>query len=1199
MALSQKQYDMAFQLSAKLNSDFSGTFSRAQKVLTETQREIKELNKMQSDISAYEKQRQAVSNTERKLSDLQKQYDNIQREMEETGSFSSDLQNKLIDKQRAIDKTVASLEKGSSKLDEMEKELQEAGIDTAHLGEKSEELAKKQDQLARENQAAADSAQNFGSTGTSAFEAVGSALVAAGIAEGLKRIYEAYKECVSIAADFHETLSAVEAISGASAEDMEILQTKAKELGATTKFTATEAAEAMTYMSMAGWDATQMVSGMDGVMQLAAASGEDLAQVSDIVTDNLTAFGLKASDTAHFSDVLAAAATNSNTSVGVMGETFKNCAPLAGALGYSVEDVAVAVGLMANAGIKGSNAGTALKNIFNGLLGEITLTSAAFGEVEYSAVKSDGTMKSFGETLDDLRGYFAQMTGAEKMANAEALVGQRAMAGFVQLMNSTSTDIEKLEGSIRNCTGAAEKMAKVRLDNLNGQVTLMNSAADALKTTVGDLWSKELQGLAKIGTDILAEINTFVEENPTVVKSIMLIVGALGLAVGAYTTITAVKKSLNAIRTVSNVLKAKEIVATGALTAAEGAEAAATVGATTAQNALNASMMASPVGWLAAAIGAIVVSMAKLVQEAKNFHDKVYADSIEMKQAIDDYNSSVEELNSSYENTVGAAEESYNQALGYIERLRELETQGLKTNEQQGEYNTLVERLRALMPDLNLELDEQTGLLKSSADELERQIKYQKELAKVNAIKDYATQLEKDRLELQLKHNEAVSKQGDLWKRYEEERRAESIATTGQVKEELSFFERIGRYLSGAAGDTSIPTGTYNTSGIKALVFHTEEYKKAAEEQDTAVKESQKLLDESDKKINQLWDDYRSLNDMIDEGTTSVANYSSANEYAIDILSDVSDRLSTLEDQYRTSYDAAYESISGQYNLWDKAAEVIPTDIDTINTALETQTAYWDDYNTDLSSLLNRTGDIDGLADVIAHFADGSTDSVNAIAGMAAASDDDLKIMVDNWKQVQQMQQDASDTIASFDIEKELEGAQSDFEIAVESMDMSEVAKTSAQNTMEAYISALRSGTLDAVNAAKDISSLVKNALAGEGVFSSRYIKNVSEKRTDIMPYASGTIYAAPGYALVGENGPELVRMSGGEQVYTAAETAQILRGGNSSNTFYISPTIQINGNSNETNADDIVESVSDKLVPIIIDAIRDEVADAKRGAYE
>lgn len=1198
MAMSRKQYDMAFMLSAKLNNDFAGTFNRAQKILNETQREIAELNKMQSDISAYEKQKQAVADTERKLSDLQKQYDNIQREMDETGSYSSALENKLIDKQRAIDKTAASLERESSKLDEMERELQEAGIDTAHLGEKSEELAKKQDQLAKENQEAADSAKNFGSAGSSAFEAVGSALVAAGIAEGLKKIYEAYKECVSIAADFHETLSAVEAISGASAEDMEILQSKAKELGATTKFTATEAAEAMTYMGMAGWDAQQMVSGMDGVMQLAAASGEDLAQVSDIVTDNLTAFGLKASDTAHFADVLAAASTNSNTSVGIMGETFKNCAPLAGALGYSVEDVAVAIGLMANAGIKGSNAGTALKNIFNGLLGEITLTSAAFGEIEYSAVKSDGTMKSFGETLDDLRYYFSQMTGAEKMANAEALVGQRAMAGFVQLMNSAGDDVEKLESSIKNCTGAAEKMAKVRLDNLNGQVTLMNSAADALKTTVGDLWSNELQGLAKIGTDILAEINKFVEENPTVVKAIMLIVGALGLAIGAYTTITTVKKSLNAIRTISNVLKAKEIVATGSLTAAEGAEAAATTGAAGAQTALNTAMYACPAGWLAAAIAAIAIATAKFVQEAKAFHDEVYADSIEMKQAIDDYKDSVAELEKTYSNSVGAAEENYNQALSYIERLRELEAQGLKTNEQQAEYKTLVERLRTVMPDLNLELDEQTGYLKSSADELERQIKYQKELAKVNAIKDYATQLEKERLELQLKHNDAVSKQGDLWARYEEERRSESLATTGQVKEELSFFEKVGRYLAGASGDTSLPTGTYNTSGMEALVFHTEEYKKAAEEQDAAVAESQRLLEEADRTINQLWEEYTVLNGTVEEGTSTTYNYSDANRHAIEVLTAVTEHLSTLEDAYLESYEAAWSSISGQYNLWDKAAEVIPKDIDDINTALDTQVAYWDDYNTDLSSLLGRTGDIEGLAEVIAHFADGSTDSVNAIAGMAAATDEDLQTMVDNWQQVQQMQQEASDTIAAFDVEKELEDVQDDFETAIENMDMSDVARTSAKNTMDAYIEALRSGTMNAVAAANSISSLVQDALKnGSSGKSGKSGRKGGGGKVTMTAYASGTEYASPGYALVGEQGPELVRMHGGEQVYTAAETAKIIHGNDGgTKNISISPVIQISGGN--ANADELVDAVTHRLVPIVLDAVHDDAADARRGAY-
>ena len=194
-------------------------------------------------------------------------------------------------------------------------------------------------------------------------------------------------------------MSTVEALSGASAQEMAALAEEAKDLGATTKFTAKEAGDAMGYMAMAGWDASDMLQGMDGVLQLAAASGEDLAMVSDIVTDSLSAFGLTAKDTAHFSDVLAAAATSSNTNVAIMGETFKMSASVAGALGYSIEDVAVAMGLMANSGVKGSIAGTALRNTFNGLLEGVTLTGAAFGEYEYSAIKADGTMKDFGATI--------------------------------------------------------------------------------------------------------------------------------------------------------------------------------------------------------------------------------------------------------------------------------------------------------------------------------------------------------------------------------------------------------------------------------------------------------------------------------------------------------------------------------------------------------------------------------------------------------------------------------------------------------------------------------------------------------------------------------------------------------------------------------------------------------------------------------
>ena len=230
---------------------------------------------------------------------------------------------------------------------------------------------------------------------------------------------------VKAGSDFESAMSKVEAISGAAGSDLEALREKAKEMGASTKFSATESANAFEYMAMAGWDATDMLQGMDGVLQLAAASGEDLAMVSDIITDSLSAFQLTAADTAHFSDVLAATAANANTSIGIMGETFKGSASVAGALGYSIEDVSVAVGLMANVGVKGSIANTALRNTFNGLLGGVTLTGKAFGEYEYTAIKADGSMKSLGDTINELRGYFEQMTESERVLNAQEIAGER------------------------------------------------------------------------------------------------------------------------------------------------------------------------------------------------------------------------------------------------------------------------------------------------------------------------------------------------------------------------------------------------------------------------------------------------------------------------------------------------------------------------------------------------------------------------------------------------------------------------------------------------------------------------------------------------------------------------------------------------------------------------------------------------------
>ena len=285
---------------------------------------------------------------------------------------------------------------------------------------------------------------------------------------------------VKTAADFDSAMSKVAAVSGATGSDFDKLRDKAREMGAKTKFSATEAADAMNYMAMAGWKTEDMLSGIEGVMYLAAASGEDLATTSDIVTDALTAFGLTAADSGHFADVLAAASSNANTNVSMMGETFKYCAPVAGALRFSVEDTAEAIGLMGNAGIKASQAGTSMRSIMTNLTGDVKLSGAAIGDVTIATTNADGSMRSLSAILADCRGAFAGMTEAEKANNAEALVGKNAMSGFLALMNAAPEDIAKVSGAVNNCKDAAKNMADTMQDNLEGQLTILKSQLQEL-----------------------------------------------------------------------------------------------------------------------------------------------------------------------------------------------------------------------------------------------------------------------------------------------------------------------------------------------------------------------------------------------------------------------------------------------------------------------------------------------------------------------------------------------------------------------------------------------------------------------------------------------------------------------------------------------------------------------------------------------
>ena len=340
---------------------------------------------------------------------------------------------------------------------------------------------------------------------------------------------------VKTGADFDSAMSKVAAVSGATGSEMDALREKAREMGSKTKFSASEAAEAMNYMAMAGWKTNDMLSGIEGIMNLAAASGEDLASTSDIVTDALTAFGLSASDSGHFADILAAASSNANTNVSMMGETFKYAAPVLGSLGYSAEDSAIAIGLMANAGIKSSQAGTALRSAITNLAKPTGTVASAMEQYGISLTDSSGKMYSLRELMEQLRQKLGGLSEAEQAQAAASLFGKEAMSGMLAIINGSPADFEKLSNAIDTCSdtvdgynGTTEKMAAVMQDNLAGQVTILKSQLEELAISFSDILMPTIRSIVSRIQELVDKLNQLDPQTKETIAKIALVTAALG-----------------------------------------------------------------------------------------------------------------------------------------------------------------------------------------------------------------------------------------------------------------------------------------------------------------------------------------------------------------------------------------------------------------------------------------------------------------------------------------------------------------------------------------------------------------------------------------------------------------------------------------------------------------------------------------------
>ncbi len=1236
-----REYEMAFRLNARLSETFRGTFNSAQRVLSETEKEIQKLNKSQSDIAAYQRQQNGIDKSTKQLDTYKHQLEitqnalsELRKSTENTTAQQAQLASKEVELKNRISNTEQAIADKNQKLQQMAERLNQAGIDTNRLGEESERLKGQIQGLAKQEEEAAKEAANLGAQ-SSAFDALGAAITAAGIATAVNKMTEAFAECNAVAMEFESTMSTVEALSGANALQMNELAAEAKRLGAETVYTANQSAQAMTYMGMAGWDAGEMLSGMDGMISLAAASGEDLALVSDIVTDNLTAFGLKASDTAHFADVLAQAASKSNTSVASMGETFSMAGAVAGALGYSIEDVSVAVGLMANSGVKGSVAGTALKNMFNGLLNGATLTAKAFGEVEFSAINADGTIDTFSESMNELRGYFDQMTEAERVQNAMLLAGQRGYNGLLAILNSTEEDYNSLTEQINSCTGAAKRMADIKLDNLKGDVTLLDSATDGLKMTIGDLYNNELRRAAQAGTEIISGINEFCEENPAVVKAIMAIGTELGIVVTGYTAFAAIKKVSNALAVAGIGVKASENGLLMLLNVNLTKNVGAQIAAAGAQMQLNAAMLANPVGIIVVGVAALTAGLigyneatkaAKLEtltlstatqQERDNVQqlnddyqtacerwgeadERTRALKYDLDEAnasleaqsfsvsalyaeIDSLHSSTTDLLSSYYEGTNTVADQQEEAQILSAKLKEVAESSETAAHKEALMEPIIGRLNQLYPSLGLTIENVSGKLNGLSDTIDKAAGAESLQAKYKAAQENRAALVKTEKELKENAEQA------------------EIAYEQAYFREKNFIEEILDYSF--------------VGNIFGKSDYTADLKRASEARQTAL-EDLRAVQAAIAEGEEVIEGYR---DVVEGESDRVVTAYDAVSIAV---GNVTEETTTLLMAYNDAYQAALESVGGQYNLWTQAEETIPTSIGTINTALESQTEYWDNYNYNLEILSKKKGSIEGLGDVIATFADGSKESVNVIAGMADASDDELKAMVKNFEEQKKAQQEVAKSLAEYrvDINEQMEGITADMESAVEKMELSDEAEAAAKSTIDAYTKAILAGKTSSEEAAALVARSTAEALAKASVYSSETnpsgnrnstqeqpmltmpgISPVTASTTDnsiyerlkqIPQYASGTDYAQAGYALVGEQGPEIVLMHGGEKVIDAVNTKAIMESGN--NTINVSPSFVINGNASEVD----VRALSDQLIELVKDALSEAGIDRKRSAY-
>lgn len=1105
----RKEYEMLFQLNAQLGGSYSKTFKAAQQEIVSMQKEIQALSKTQADISAFQKQQAAVEATRKRLEMLRQQYDNIQREMEETGNESADMKNKLLAKQLQIDKTSASLEKQTAKLNELSGALEEAGVNTDDLSHSSEQLAGKIDTLKKKQGEAADKAMTFGDKAGQAFNQVHEAIVAAGIAVALKEIYEYFASCAQASMDFESAITGVAKTTDLTDEELAAMSDSIKalstEIPATTEEIAAvaEAAGQLGIQKDALLDFTEIMTMLGTATNMtadeAATALARFANITGMATDNYGRLGSVIVD-------LGNNFATTESEIVAMGTRLASAGKLAGLTEPEIMALAAA---MSSVGIEAEVGGTAMTQTLNAIekavakggddLAEFARIAGMSSEEFSSAWKNDA--------MSALTSFIGGLGKLDEQGESTVLVLEDlGLTGIRQsnMLKALGLAADQMTGAVNTANTAWQQNtaltneANKRYATAQSRLTMMQNAYNNLKVAIGDAYTPALSEAYGVGTKVLNEITKFVQANPGVVAAITGLSAALGAA---------------AVAAAAFALKAKIAAAAAAFL-------------TTVTPGVNVIM------GVAAAVGVVTAGIIALASSAAN--DAVPSVK-ELTEAARGMREAMDEAKATYDDTVTSTMAAAGVADTYIGKLEELEAAGLNTDEQHRQYHNTLALLCQVVPELADYIDLETDTINGGTEALRANTEAWKQNAMQQAYQDQLTELYSQYSAVLIEAEE--NSIGLTKAQYSLEAAQQKLSDTYAQMDALwadaqkqadAYYDQYGYYTDATAFLSQeyydLQNSIYDTNNeIWAAEKSIKNYNKAMEEDADAVSEAEAEIALAEEAVKNLTASMNEGTGASEEAAAQASEFQAA-------ISGVQEKINALVESYNEAYSAAYESISGQYQLWDEAAKVVATSAGSINSALESQITYWQDYNANLQSLTDRSADIEGLSDMIASFADGSSDSVNAIAGMAGATDEQLATMVANWKTLQQEQQNAAGSVADLktDFTATMDELQTALAEDIEAMDLGDEAKASAQATIQGFIDGAV-GMLPQVTAAYNrVAAAARAALSASGTGTAGSIPG----------YAVGTQSAAPGFALVGENGPELVYFNGGEQVMTAEETA-------------------------------------------------------------